>query len=52
MDERVQLPDTLVDEAVCKCGGAGTDAPVSPPNRLKRLCAGWLASLTIIDAFM
>lgn len=29
--ERVQLPDSLVYEAVYESGGAGTEAPVPPP---------------------
>lgn len=29
--ERVQHPDSLVYEAVCESGGAGTEAPIPSP---------------------
>lgn len=42
---KTKFLDNLVDEALCKSGGAGPDASIS-------LCEGWLASLTIMVLFI
>ncbi len=50
--EGVQLPDSLVDEAVFQSVSPGLETPQSPPDgsRLKKLCVGWVGSPAMLRA--
>ena len=47
----VQLPDSLVDEAVSQADGAGTVVLVPSPRGQEAEQEGWRASLTIMAPF-